>query len=217
MKCAVIAFPGTSGEQETRKALEMQGISVEYVRHSETSLAGFDLIVLPNGFSYGDYFRPGAVAAMANIVPAIKAAAEAGVLVLGIGNGFQILTEMGLLPGGFLQNETGKFFCGHADVIVQNSETAFTNAYTAGQTISLPQAHGYGKYWADEDTLNTLETQGRIVFTYAENGQIAGIVNERGNVLGIMPQAQRAVEALLGSEDGTQLFASISKAGRVAS
>ena len=216
MKCAVILFPGTSGEQEMRRALEMQDISVEYVRHDETSLAGFDFVVLPNGFSYGDYFRPGAVAAMANIVPAIKTAAEAGTLILGVGNGFQILTEMGLLPGGFLQNETGRFFCGHADVVVQNNKTAFTQEYAAGQTISLPLAHGYGNYWADDNTLKSLEAEGRIVFTYAENGRIAGIVNERGNVFGIMPQAQRAVEALFGSEDGTKLFASILKAWRVA-
>ena len=219
MKCAVILFPGTSGELEMGKALEMQDYQVEYVSHSESSLAGFDVIVLPGGFSYGDYFRPGAVAALANIIPAVKTAAEAGVLILGVGNGFQILTEIGLLPGGFLQNETGKFFCGQVDVTVENNETAFTNAYEKGETLSIAFASGQSNYWVDDTTLATLKAQGRIVFTYGENingsrGNIAGIINETGNVLGVMPCFERAVESLVGTEDGRRLFESMSREGR---
>lgn len=216
MKFAIIVFPGTTGEADLYHAISgIPGCEAEYVRHTETNLDKFDAVCLPGGLSYGDYLRCGALAAVTDIVPAIKKAATDGKPVLGICNGFQILTEMGLLPGALLQNESRKFMCREATLIVENNQTMFTSAYSEKEAIRIPIAHGQGRYWADDATLAELKAAGRIVFTYqdhVENGsteRIAGIVNETGNVLGIMPHPERAVEALLGSEDGLRLFRSI--------
>ena len=221
MKFAVIVFPGTSGDTDVYFALRnVLGCEADYVRHSETSLGGYDAVILPGGFSHGDYLRPGAMAARSAIVPAIQEAADSGKPVLGIGNGFQILTEIGLLPGGFLPNESMRFLCREVVLTVENSQTMFTSQYAQGAKIKLPIAHGYGNYYADEAVLHTLKGENRIVFTYCDNPNgsvenIAGILNEAGNVLGMMPHPERGVESLLGEEDGLGLFQSILQTGRI--
>ena len=219
MKCAVLVFPGTSGDRDIVSALTKSGFTVETRRHDVETFDGFDLIVLPGGFSYGDYLAAGRLAAAAPAVAAIKQAAASGALVLGVGNGFQILTEMRLLPGGFLPNQDGTFVCEYADMIVTNNQTKFTTAYTENAKIRLPIAHESGNFWADEETLQKLKTENQIVFTYADNPNgsvenIAGIVSESGNVLGVMGRPERALECLLGSKDGRALFASMLNAGR---
>ena len=221
MKCAVLVFPGTSGDRDMIHALTSCGFTVESRRHDAETLDGFDLIVLPGGFSYGDYLGAGRIAAATPIAALLKQAAAAGTLILGIGNGFQILTEMDLLPGGFLQNESGKFVCEHAEMIVTNNQTTFTTAYAANERITLPIAHESGNFWADEEMLQKLKTGNQIVFTYADNPNgsvenIAGMVSESGNVLGMMGHPERALECLLGGADGGGLFASILNAGREA-
>ena len=219
MKCAVLVFPGTSGDRDIVSALTKSGFTVETRRHDVETLDGFELIVLPGGFSYGDYLGAGRLAAAAPAVAAIKQAAASGALVLGVGNGFQILTEMGLLPGGFLPNQDVGFVCAYADMLVANNQTKFTAAYTEHAQIKLPIAHESGNFWADEETLHKLKAGKQIVFTYADNPNgsvenIAGIINEAGNVLGMMAHPERAMECLLGSKDGRGLFASILDAGR---
>ena len=215
MKFAVVVFPGTSGERELYHAVrDILGSEAEYVWHKETDLEAYDGVLLPGGLAHGDYLRCGALAARTDIIPAIKQAAQDGKPVLGICNGFQILTEAGLLPGVLLENENQKFMCGMASVVVENNETMFTKEYAKGETLKLPIAHGQGRYWADDDTIRELKAANRIVFTYGDNqsgstAHIAGIVNERGNVLGMMPHPERALEKLLGSEDGRRLFQSI--------
>jgi len=216
MKFAIIVFPGTSGEADIYHAIrDMPGCQAEYVRHTETSLDAFDAVVLPGGLSYGDYLRCGALAAVTPIMSAVKEAADAGKPVLGVCNGFQILTEAGLLPGVLLQNQSRRFMCRETSVVVENNQTIFTKGYKAGETIRLPIAHGLGRYWADDATISELKASDRIVFTYQEDTQngsterIAGIVNETGNVLGMMPHPERATESLLGSTDGLRLFQSI--------
>ena len=220
MKCAVLVFPGSTCDTDLYHALrDTLGCAVELVWHDTKSLAGFDAIAVPGGFSYGDYIRCGAVAALSDCIPALKEAAAAGVPILGIGNGFQILTEIGLLPGAFLRNQDMEFICDTVQLTVENNSTRFTGAYEQGETITLPIAHHTGRYYADEKTLQTLRAQNRIVFTYQDNpngslADIAGILNESGNVLGMMPHPERAVECLLGSEDGRGLFQSILNAWR---
>ena len=220
MKFAVIVFPGTSGDGDIYHAVrDIPGCSAAYVRHTETNLDAFDAVVLPGGLSYGDYLRCGALAAVTPVMTAVKEAAEAGKPVLGVCNGFQILTEAGLLPGVLLQNENRKFMCRETSVVVENNQTMFTSSYKAGETIRLPIAHGLGRYWADDTTIQELKASGRIVFTYQDNrggstDRIAGIINETGNVLGIMPHPERAMESLLGSTDGLRLFQSILQSWR---
>ena len=218
MKFAVIVFPGTCGDTDTHYAIrDILGAEADYVRHNETGLEGFDAVILPGGFSYGDYLRCGAMAARTPVIPAVKKAALSGKPVLGIGNGFQILTEAGLLPGALMPNVSMRFICREAKIKVENNETIFTGLYGLGEQLRIPIAHGKGSYYADEQTLRALKETGRIVFTYAdeEGGEaIAAIVNESGNVLGMMPHPERAVESLLGSEDGLRLFQSILQAGR---
>jgi len=221
MKFAVIVFPGSTGDTDMYSAItDVVGCDAEYVRQDATSLDGFDAVLLPGGFSYGDYLRCGALAAVSPIIPAIKAAAASGKPILGVGNGFQILTEIGLLPGALIQNRDMKFICGHVAAHVENPATGFTNQYSPGETLSLPMAHGWGSYYADESTLTALKSNNRIVFTYPDNPDgsicnIAGIVNESGNVLGMMPHPERAVEQRLGSDDGLRLFRSILHTWRV--
>jgi phosphoribosylformylglycinamidine synthase len=192
------------------------GEEVEYVWHDETDLSGFDGILLPGGFSYGDYLRTGAIAGFSNVMKEVVKAAEAGKPVLGVCNGFQILLEVGLLPGAMKRNENLKFMCRPVQLKVANNETAFTSEYEQNEVISVPIAHGEGNYYCDEQTLQTLKENKQIVFTYESNPNgslvdIAGITNERGNVLGMMPHPERAVDELLGSADGLKLFKSIVK------
>ena len=215
MKFAVIVFPGSSGDVDMYHAVrDALGCEVSYVWHSAHSLDGFDGVLLPGGLSYGDYLRSGALAGHANIIPAVKKAAEAKKPVLGVCNGFQILTEIGLLPGALLRNTGMEFICEHVTLCVENAATMFTKDYRQGERIRIPIAHGEGRYYADEKTLAALKAENRIVFTYEQNPNgsaedIAGIVSEGGNVLGMMPHPERAVEPLLGSKDGLRLFTSI--------
>jgi len=196
------------------------GEEVEYVWHTESDLSGFDGILVPGGFSYGDYLRCGAMANQSNIMVEVKKAADAGKPVLGVCNGFQILTEAGLLPGALLRNKNLKFMCRTIQLKVENNNTLFTNQYEQGQVINIPIAHGEGNYYCDEETLQKLKDNNQIVFTYSgenPNGSledIAGIINERGNVLGMMPHPERAVDTLVGGADGLAVFKSIVKQWR---
>lgn len=217
MKFAVIVFPGSNCDIDMYHAIKDElGEEVEYVWHDETDLSQFDGILLPGGFSYGDYLRSGAIARFSNVMKEVVKAAEAGKPVLGVCNGFQILLEAGLLPGAMKRNENLKFMCRPVNLKVVNNQTAFTSAYEKDEVISIPIAHGEGNYYCDEQTLQTLKENNQIVFTYETNPNgslvdIAGITNERGNVLGMMPHPERAVDELLGSADGLKLFQSIVK------
>jgi phosphoribosylformylglycinamidine synthase subunit PurQ / glutaminase len=196
------------------------GEEVEYVWHDQDSLEGFDGILLPGGFSYGDYLRCGAIARFSNVMKEIIKAAEAGKPVLGVCNGFQILLEAGLLPGAMRRNESLKFICKPVELKVENNETMFSGSYSQGEVITVPIAHGEGNYYCDEETLARLQENNQIVFTYeGENpngsiSNIAGITNEKGNVLGMMPHPERAVDSLLGGADGLKLFQSIVRSWR---
>jgi phosphoribosylformylglycinamidine synthase subunit PurQ / glutaminase len=220
MKFAVIVFPGSNCDVDMYSAIKDElGSDVEYVWHAEKDLDRFDAILLPGGFSYGDYLRCGAIARFSNIMNEIKKAAEAGKPVLGVCNGFQILLEAGLLPGALRRNDSLKFICRPVELKVENNGTLFTNEYEAGETISIPVAHGEGNYYCDEATLKQMKDNNQIVFTYVDNPNgslenIAGVINERGNVLGMMPHPERAVDELLGGADGLKLFKSIVKQWR---
>ncbi|MBO7747946.1 phosphoribosylformylglycinamidine synthase subunit PurQ [Paenibacillus sp. MWE-103] len=223
MKFAVLVFPGSNCDIDCFKAVEDTiGQEVDYVWHTATDLSGYDAILVPGGFSYGDYLRCGAIAQFAPVMNEVVKAAEAGKFVLGICNGFQILTEAGLLPGALLRNTGMKFICRQTPLEVVNNATAFTNQYTQGEVIHIPIAHGEGNYYCDDKTLARLEANNQIVFRYAgdehnPNGSlrnIAGVSNERGNVVGMMPHPERAVNQLLGSEDGKRMFTSILNAWR---
>ncbi len=213
MKTAVIVFPGSNCDRDLAMALEsVTGTKPYMVWHGESELPdGLGLIALPGGFSYGDYLRCGAIAARSPVVKAVVAAAERGMPVIGVCNGFQVLTETGLLPGALMRNEGLNFVCRDVDLTVDNSQTIFTSRYAAGETLSIPVAHHDGNYFADQDTLDRLEGEGRVAFRYAGdvNGsarQIAGIVNAGGNVLGMMPHPERKIEAAHGGVDGRRLF-----------
>lgn len=221
MKFAVLVFPGSNCDIDMYHAIKDElGEEVEYVWHTATDLSGFDGILVPGGFSYGDYLRCGAMANQSNIMAEVKKAADAGKPVLGVCNGFQILTEAGLLPGALLRNKNLKFMCRTVQLKVENNNTLFTNQYEQGQIINIPIAHGEGNYYCDEETLQALKDNNQIVFTYSgdnPNGSledIAGIINERGNVLGMMPHPERAVDALVGGADGLAVFKSIVKQWR---
>ncbi|PJO43328.1 phosphoribosylformylglycinamidine synthase subunit PurQ [Lysinibacillus xylanilyticus] len=221
MKFAVLVFPGSNCDIDMYHAIKDElGEEVEYVWHTATDLSGFDGILVPGGFSYGDYLRCGAMANQSNIMAEVKKAADAGKPVLGVCNGFQILTEAGLLPGALLRNKNLKFMCRTIQLKVENNNTLFTNHYEQGQIINIPIAHGEGNYYCDEETLQQLKDNNQIVFTYSgenPNGSledIAGIINERGNVLGMMPHPERAVDALVGGADGLAVFKSIVKQWR---
>lgn len=213
MKTAVIVFPGSNCDRDMAVALEaVTGTKPVMVWHGDTALPdNIGLIALPGGFSYGDYLRCGAIAARSAIIPAIVAAAEAGVPVLGVCNGFQVLTEIGLLPGALMRNEGLDFVCRDVALTVDNAQSAFTSRYGAGERIIVPVAHHDGNYTADTDTLDRLESEGRVAFRYGEsvNGsarQIAGVLNASGNVLGMMPHPERRIEAAHGGDDGRRLF-----------
>ena len=216
MKFAVIVFPGSNCDADMLWAIrDIVGVEAEYVRYDETSLHGYDGVLLPGGFSYGDYLRCGAIARFSAIMKEVVRFAEEGKPVFGTCNGFQILTEAGLLPGVLRKNDSLRFICKTVPLKV-NNQTAFTSEYETDEIIQLPVAHGEGNYFCDDQTLQELKANNQIVFTYAENingsvANIAGITNKAGNVLGMMPHPERAMEALLGSEDGKRFFASMLK------
>ena len=213
MKSAVIVFPGSNCDRDMAVALEaVTGTRPVMVWHRETELpAGLDLIAVPGGFSYGDYLRSGAMAARSPVMGAVKAAAERGASVLGVCNGFQILTEAGLLPGALMRNAGIRFICRDVAVKVENSQSAFTSGYQAGEEVLIPVAHHDGNYQADLETLDRLEGEGRVAFRYSGecNGSardIAGILSDNGKVLGMMPHPERAAEPAHGRQDGRRLF-----------
>jgi len=218
MKSAVIVFPGSNCDRDMAVALrDVTGRTPAMVWHRDTELPDVDMIALPGGFSYGDYLRTGAISAQSPIMAAVKRAAGQGRFVLGVCNGFQVLTETGLLPGALMRNAGLDFVCRDVPLTVENTQTAFTSAYKAGETIRIPVAHHDGNYFADAATLDRIEGEGRVVFRYAEdvNGaqrRIAGIVNETGNVLGMMPHPERAIEAAQGGTDGRRLFEGLVRA-----
>jgi phosphoribosylformylglycinamidine synthase subunit PurQ / glutaminase len=215
MKSAVIVFPGSNCDRDMAAALEkFTGQKPHMVWHGETDLPTVDLVALPGGFSYGDYLRSGAMAATAQIMPAIKKHVDAGRKVLAVCNGFQIATECGLLPGALMRNANLKFICRDVRLTVENANTAFTSRYASTRDIKIPVAHHDGNYFADDETLNRLEGEGQVVFRYGEavNGSarnIAGIINARGTVLGLMPHPERMVETALGGTDGAPMFESL--------
>jgi phosphoribosylformylglycinamidine synthase len=227
MKSAVLVFPGINRERDMARTLKLvTGRSPAMVWHSETTLPpDTDLVVIPGGFSYGDYLRCGAIAARAPIMNAVRAHAAAGGLVLGVCNGFQILCESGLLPGVLMRNASLKFICKDVYLRVERSDTPFTRGYNAGQVIRVPVAHGEGNYVADEATIAALEAEGRVALRYCApdgtlhpdwnvNGAInaiAGILNDGGNVLGLMPHPENHVEASIGPTDGRGLFAGLAQ------
>lgn len=213
MKSAVIVFPGSNCDRDMAVAIEQaSGTKPIMLWHRETEIpAGVDLIAVPGGFSYGDYLRSGAMASRSPVMAAVKAAADRGVFVLGVCNGFQVLTESGLLPGALMRNAGIHFVCRDVALTVENSQSAFTARYQAGERIAIPVAHHDGNFFADDTTLDRLEGEGRIAFRYAENvngsaRDIAGILNEAGNVLGMMPHPERACEPAHGNTDGARLF-----------
>lgn len=227
MKSAVLVFPGINRERDMARALKLaSGNETAMVWHAETALPkGTDLVVVPGGFSYGDYLRCGAIAARAPVMDAVRDFAASGGLVLGVCNGFQILCESGLLPGVLMRNAGLKFVCRDVHMRIERSDTPFTRGYNAGQVIRVPVAHGEGNYTADAETLERLEGEGRVAFRYtAPDGKldprfnvngainaIAGIFNDRGNVLGLMPHPENHVESAIGPTDGRGLFAGLTQ------
>ncbi len=215
MKFGVIVFPASNCDLDSYYAVkDMMGEKVDYIWHEEEKIEEYDCIIIPGGFSYGDYLRCGAVAQFSKVMEAVKAHAEKGKLVIGICNGFQILTEAGLLPGALVRNKNLKFICGTAPLRVENSDTAFSNKLTEGETLMIPVAHGEGNYVAQDEVLQKLKDNRQIVLTYLDNKNgskenIAGIVNEQGNVLGMMPHPERACDPILGNTDGRRIFESM--------
>ncbi|OWR26683.1 phosphoribosylformylglycinamidine synthase I [Saccharibacillus sp. O23] len=220
MKFAVLVFPGSNCDIDCYKAVEnVLGEPVDYVWHTATDLSAYDCIIVPGGFSYGDYLRCGAISRFAPVMNEVAKAAEEGKFVLGICNGFQILTEAGLLPGALRRNMSMKFACRDTVLKVENNATPFTRDYEAGEEIVIPIAHGEGNYYCDEETLEELRANNQIAFRYKSNpngsvDDIAGITNKAGNVLGMMPHPERAVNEILGTVDGQKMFTSIIKAWR---
>lgn len=220
MKFAVPVFPGSNCDYDMVNALrDILKMEADLVSADTTTLTGYDAVILPGGFSYGDYLRSGAIARFAPVMTAVKAFAAAGKPVMGICNGFQILTEAGLLPGALQANRSSKFICKTSELIVKNNQTQFSSAYASQAHIQLPIAHGEGNYYCDDETLATLQEHHQIVFEYVDNpngstANIAGVMNQAGNVLGMMPHPERAVEAILGSTDGLGIFQSLIAANK---
>ena len=223
VRAAVVVFPGTWSDADCVHALSTVGIESRRVWHRETEIAPDELVVLPGGFSYGDYLRCGAIARFSPIMGAIVRHAEAGGLVIGICNGFQILCEAGLLPGVLMRNESLQFRCQETYLVVEGKDSPFTQGIEAGRALRVPISHGEGNYFADAPTLARLEDAGRVAFRYCDSGaavtaeanpngsinNIAGVLNERGNVLGMMPHPERACDALLGGDDGNVIWRSV--------
>lgn len=215
MKWAVVVFPGSNCDEDAASAVRRTtGDVVDMVWHSTRDLSSYDAIILPGGFSYGDYLRSGAIARFSTVMGGIQEAAENGKLVLGICNGFQVLTESGLLPGALLRNNNLQFRCEIEELVVKDNRTPFTADYKIGESIRIPIAHGEGRYFAPESTLRELTQNRQIAFAYKgdPNGsvrKIAGITNKQGNVLGLMPHPERAVVDFMGSTDGARMFASM--------
>jgi phosphoribosylformylglycinamidine synthase len=222
----IVVFPGTWSDRDSNFAVhDRLRQEARYIWHKERDLSGLDCVILPGGFSYGDYLRSGAVAAMSPVMEEVVEFAGRGGYVIGICNGFQVLCEAHLLPGALMRNASLQFRCQQTHLRVENADTAFTTELRKDQVLRVPISHGEGNYFADQDTLDRLEADGRVVFRYATadgavteeanpNGSlnnIAGIINEHGNVLGMMPHPERSSEALLGSEDGLAVFKSIIK------
>lgn len=220
MRAAVIVFPGSNCDRDAATAIErITGNKAHMAWHGDAELPKLDLIIVPGGFSYGDYLRSGAMAAHSPVMREVKKRADQGVAVLGICNGFQVLTEAGLLPGALMRNAGLKFVCRDVTLVVQRADSKFTAKYQDGQQISVPVAHHDGNYFADERTLDQLEQEGRVAFRYADddnpNGSqrnIAGIFNEQGNVLGMMPHPERVIGPELGGSDGVPMFESLMEA-----
>ncbi|WP_117237485.1 phosphoribosylformylglycinamidine synthase subunit PurQ [Thermus sediminis] len=223
MRWAIVRFPGSNCDEDARFALKKAGMEAAFVWHTEKELKGFDGVFLPGGFSYGDYLRPGALAAKSPVMEAVRRFAEEGRYVIGVCNGFQVLTEAGILPGALLANLNLHFTCKEVGVRVERVDLPFTRLYGKGQVLRLPIAHAEGRYYADRETLARLEGEGLVVFRYAPLGgeedynpngslhDIAGIVNKRGNVLGMMPHPERAVDEVLGGTDGLPFFLGLAK------
>jgi phosphoribosylformylglycinamidine synthase I len=224
MKFGIVTFPGSNCDHDTFHAIaDVLGEDAVYLWHKDHDLAGSDVVILPGGFSYGDYLRPGAIARFSPIMTEVIAHARRGGPVLAICNGFQIACEAGLLPGALLRNESLKFVSEPVRLRVENADSLFTNRYQVGQVLTMPIAHGDGRYTADDDVLNKLESEGQVVLRYVHgagdadeywspNGSmraIAGIVSKEGNVMGLMPHPERAVDVVLGSADGIGLFESM--------
>lgn len=224
MKFGVVVFPGSNCDQDAYYAVrDVLKQPAEYIWHQSTDVSGFDCIILPGGFSYGDYLRTGAVARFSPVMNAVQDFADKGGRLIGICNGFQILCEAHLLPGALIPNNTLRFRCKYLPVRVENNSTDFTNLCKTGQVLSIPIAHHGGNYYCDADTLRTIEDNNRVILRYCDekgnvteeanpNGSlnnIAGIINERGNVAGMMPHPERAVEPVLGSADGALILQSI--------
>ncbi|MCK4739593.1 MAG: phosphoribosylformylglycinamidine synthase subunit PurQ [Deltaproteobacteria bacterium] len=224
MKFAILVYPGSNCDHDCYHVVKhVMGEEAEYVWHKEKSLSGFDGVIVPGGFSYGDYLRAGAIANFSPITNELKTFAEKGGLVLGICNGFQILCEAGILPGALTRNKDQKFICDTVGIKVENNSTKFTSSYKEGAVVELPIAHADGSYYADLDTIKSLEDNSQVIFRYCSAsgeitteanpngslGNIAGITNKRGNVLGMMPHPERASERELGSKSGKAVFDSI--------
>ena len=223
MRVAVITFPGSNCDQDCVRSVELAGGSARYVWHREVSLGDADAVIVPGGFAHGDYLRPGAIARFSPIMDAVIDFARGGGLVVGICNGFQVLCEAGLLPGALLRNRSLRFQSHDCFMRVERTDTPYTTEYRVGQVIGMPLSHADGNYYADAETLAMLEAEGRVVFRYCDaagsvtpeanpNGalnNIAGVANARGNVLGMMPHPDRAIEAVLGSVDGLPMFVSL--------
>jgi phosphoribosylformylglycinamidine synthase subunit PurQ / glutaminase len=214
----VVQFPGSCDERDALAACERVG-DARMLWHEERDLAGIDAVIVPGGFSYGDYLRAGAIARFSPVMEAVSEFAADGGPVLGICNGFQVLCECGLLPGALLTNEGLRFVCRQVEMVVENTDTAFTRACERGEQLSIPIKHQTGRYFAPDDELDRLEADGRVVFRYAKgtnpNGSvrdIAGVASEGGNVVGLMPHPEHAVDPLTGSADGLKLFSSVAEA-----
>ncbi|RYG46360.1 phosphoribosylformylglycinamidine synthase subunit PurQ [bacterium] len=210
MKVAVLRFPGSNCDQDAYHALKDDlGLDADYVWHEATSLEGFDAVFVPGGFSYGDYLRCGAMASRSPVMDEVRRLAGEGAPVIGACNGFQILCEAGLLPGALVRNEEQKFLCQDVELLAENQDSLWTKG--VDRAIRIPIAHGEGRYVADEETVKRLEGEGRIAFRYRNNpngstGSIAGVLNERGNVLGLMPHPERATRSVLGNTDGLTIL-----------
>jgi phosphoribosylformylglycinamidine synthase len=224
MKFGVLVFPGSNCDHDAYHVVSKHvGQPVDFIWHKDTDLSGYDALIVPGGFSYGDYLRAGALARFSPVMNSVKDFAANGGFVLGICNGFQILCEAGLLPGALIRNRGLHFICKHVNIKVENSTTAYTEQYENGEVLSIPIAHAEGNYTCDDETFHELEKNGQIVFRYCDesgsvtdavnpNGarsNIAGICSKEGNVLGMMPHPERACEELLGSNDGRELFKSL--------